>query len=68
LKEFADKNWIFLTYLKAQAFSYFEHHPKKKLEAEDSKLTENDLVELVIRGLYIDLEYTPWHVLCVKSI
>jgi hypothetical protein len=46
LKEPADK--------KCQALSYFEHHLTRRLEAEDSELPDNELIELVLR--YIGLE------------
>ena len=57
LKEPADKTKMFWTLLKGQALSYFEHHLKKRLDAEDAELPDNDLIELVIRD--IGLEYIP---------
>jgi hypothetical protein len=57
LKEPAYKTMIFQTLLKVQAFSYCEHHLRKRLEAEDSELPDNELIELVLR--YIGLEYIP---------
>jgi hypothetical protein len=48
---------MFWTLLKVQALSYFEHHLRRRLEAEDSELPDNDLIELVLRD--IGLEYIP---------
>jgi hypothetical protein len=55
MKEPADKTRMFWTLLKGQALSYFEHHLMSRLEAEDSEVPENELIELVLR--YVDLEY-----------
>jgi hypothetical protein len=41
MKETADKNRMFWTFLKDQALSYFEYHLKKKVEEEDSSVPEN---------------------------
>jgi hypothetical protein len=57
IKEPADKTRMFLTLLKGQAFSYFEHHLMRRLEAEDSDVSDNELIELVLRD--VDLEYIP---------
>jgi hypothetical protein len=57
MKEPADKTRMFRTLLKRQAFSYFEHHLMKRLEAEDSDVPDNELIELVLRDL--GLEYIP---------
>jgi hypothetical protein len=43
--------------LKGQALSYFEHHLKKRLDAEDIDLPDNDLLELMMRDK--GLEYIP---------
>jgi hypothetical protein len=53
LKEPAGKTRIFRTLLKGQALSYFEHHLSRRLEAEDSEVPDNELIELVLRELYI---------------
>jgi hypothetical protein len=53
----ADKTRMFHTLLKALALSYFENHLMRRLEAEDSELTENELKELMLRD--IGLEYIP---------
>jgi hypothetical protein len=41
MKEPADKTRMFWTLLKGQAFSYFEHHLMRRLEAEDSDVPDN---------------------------
>jgi hypothetical protein len=53
----ADKSKIVRTLLKGQALSHFEHHLRKRLEAEDSERPDNDLLELVL--IDIGLEYIP---------
>jgi hypothetical protein len=57
MKEPADKTRMFRTLLKGQAFSYFEHHLMRSLEAEDSDIPDNELIELVLRD--VGLEYIP---------
>jgi hypothetical protein len=57
IKEPADKTRMFRTLLKGQALSYFEHHLMRRLEAEDSDVPDNELIELVLRD--IGLEYIP---------
>ena len=57
LSEPADKGKMVRTLLKGQALSHFEHHLRKRLEAEDSELPDNDLLELVLRD--VGLEYIP---------
>jgi hypothetical protein len=37
--------------------SYFEHHLMRRLEAEDSDVPDNELIELVLRD--VGLEYIP---------
>jgi hypothetical protein len=49
MKEPADKTSMFRTLLKGQALSYFEHHLMRRLEAEDSEVPYNELIELVLR-------------------
>jgi hypothetical protein len=56
MKEPADKIRMFQNLLKGQALSYFEHHLMRRLEAEDSDVPDNELIELVLRD--IGLEYT----------
>jgi hypothetical protein len=48
---------MFQTLLKGQALFYFEHHLMRRLEAEDSEVLVNELIELVLRD--VDLEYIP---------
>jgi hypothetical protein len=57
MKEPADKTKMFRTLLKGQALSFFEHHLMRRLEAEDSDVPDNDLIELVLRD--VGLEYIP---------
>jgi hypothetical protein len=57
MKEPADKSRMFRTLLKGQALSYFEHYLMRRLEAEDSDVPENELIELVLRD--VGLEYIP---------
>jgi hypothetical protein len=65
MKEPADKTRMFRTLLKVQALSYFEHHLMRTLEAEDSDVPENELIELVLR--YVGLEYIPKLTICVQK-
>jgi hypothetical protein len=55
LKEPTEKIRIFWTLLKGQALSYFENHLKRRLQTEGSKLPENGLIELVIRGICLEI-------------
>ena len=57
IRELVNKSKRLRTLLKGQALSYFEHHLRKRLDAEDSELPDNDLLELVIRD--VGLEYIP---------
>ena len=57
LSEPANKSKMVRTLLKGQALSHFEHHLRKRLEAEDAELPDNDLLELVL--IDIGLEYIP---------
>jgi hypothetical protein len=65
MKEPADKTRMFRTLLKGQALSYFEHHLMRRLEAEDSDVPDNELIELVLRD--VGLEYIPKHAICVQN-
>ena len=65
LKEPTDKSKMLRTLFKSQALSYFEHHLRKRLDAEDSDVPDNDLLELVIRD--IGLEYIPKRAICVQK-
>jgi hypothetical protein len=55
LKEPADKTRMFLTLLKGRAFSYFKHHCRRRLGAEDSDITDDELIELVLRDIELEL-------------
>jgi hypothetical protein len=57
LKEPAEKTRMSCTLLKVQALSYFDHHLRRTLEADDSEVPDNELIELVLRN--IGLEYIP---------
>jgi hypothetical protein len=59
LKEPGDKIRMFRTLLKGQTLSYFERYLKTRLEVEDSELSDNEFIELVITESYIGLEYIP---------
>jgi hypothetical protein len=65
LKEPADKSKMFRILLKGQDLSYLENHLRKRLDAEDAKLPDNDLLELVIRD--IGLEYIPRQAISVQK-
>jgi hypothetical protein len=54
LKEPVDKTWMFQTLLKGQALSYFEHHFMRRLKAEDSDVSDNELIELVLRDVCLE--------------
>jgi hypothetical protein len=54
MKEPADKT--------SQALSYFEHHLMRRLEAKDSDVPNNELIELVLRD--VGLEYIPKSAIC----
>jgi hypothetical protein len=51
MKEIVGKTRIFQTLLKGQALSYFEHHLRKRFEAQDSEAPDYELIELVLREL-----------------
>jgi hypothetical protein len=67
MEEPADKTKMFRTLLKCQALSYFEHHLMRRLEAEDSDVPDNQLIELVLKQLYMGLEYIPKRAICVQK-
>jgi hypothetical protein len=54
--------WIFL---RGQALSYFEHHLRKRVEAEDSEVPDNEVIELVLRD--VGQEYIPKHAIHVQK-
>jgi hypothetical protein len=63
-----EKTWMICFLLKGQALSYFEHQIRRRLEVEDSELSENDLIELFVRELCLGLEYISKRATCVKII
>jgi hypothetical protein len=65
MRETADKTRMFQTLLKGQASSYFEHHLMRMLEAEDSEVPDNELIELVLRD--VGLEYIPKRIIRVQK-
>jgi hypothetical protein len=65
MKKPADKTRMFRTLLKDQVLSYFDHHLMRRLEAEDSELPDNELIELVLRD--VGLEYIPKCIICVQK-
>jgi hypothetical protein len=65
LKQPADKTRIFWTLLKGQALTYVEHHLKKRVEAEDSEVPDNELIELVFSD--IGIEYIPKRAIRVQK-
>jgi hypothetical protein len=65
MKDPADKTRMFRTLLKGQALSYYEHHLMRRLEAEDSDVPDNELIELVLRD--VGLEYIPKRAIGVKK-
>jgi hypothetical protein len=65
MKEPADKTRMFRSLLKVQALSYFENHLRKRVEAEDSEIADNELIELVLRD--VGLEYIPKRAIRVQK-
>jgi hypothetical protein len=61
----ADKTRMFRTLFKVQALSYFEHHLIRRLEAEDSDVPDNELIELLLRD--VGIEYIPKHAICMQK-
>jgi hypothetical protein len=67
LKEPADMTRMFWSLLKIQALTYFEHHLRIRLKAEDSELPDNDLLEIMLRELYTGLEYTHEQAILIQK-
>jgi hypothetical protein len=65
MREPADKTRIFQTLLKGQVLSYFEHNLRRRLEAEDSEVSDKELIELVLRD--VGLEYIPKRAIRVQN-
>jgi hypothetical protein len=61
----AEKNRMFWNLFKGQVLSYFQHHRRRWLEAEDSELPDDKIMELVPRD--IGLEYIPKHVIRMQK-
>jgi hypothetical protein len=59
MKEPTNKTRMLQILLKCQALSYFEHHFTRILEAEDSDVPDNELIDLVLR--HVGLEYILKH-------
>jgi hypothetical protein len=66
MKELAEKTRIYRTLLKGQALSYFEHHLMRRLEAENSDVHDNELIEIVLRNII--LEYISKSAIHLQSI
>jgi hypothetical protein len=64
-KELSYKNRMCRTLLNDQTLSYFEHHLMRRLEAEDSKVPDNELIEQLLRD--VGLEYIPKHTIRVQK-
>jgi hypothetical protein len=54
MKEPTNKTRMFQTLLKGQALSYFEYHLMRRLEAADSDVPDNELIELVLRDVALE--------------
>jgi hypothetical protein len=65
MNEPANKTRMFRTLLKGQALSYFEHQLMRRLEAEDSEVPDNQLIELDLRD--VGLECIPKRAICVQN-
>jgi hypothetical protein len=65
MKEPADKNGMLRSLLKGQALSHFEHHLMRRLEAEDSDVPDNKLIELVLRD--VGIEYISKRAISVQK-
>jgi hypothetical protein len=68
MEEPADNTRMFRNLLKGQALSYFEHHLMRRLEAEDSDVPDNQLIELVLRELDISQKTSLRLLYACKSI
>jgi hypothetical protein len=65
MKEPAEKTRMFWTLLKVKAFSYSEHHLRKRVETKYSEVPDNELIELVLRDG--GLEYIPKRAIRVQK-
>jgi hypothetical protein len=51
MKESLENTRMFRNLMKGQALSYFEHHLMGRLDAEESKVPDNELIELMLRDV-----------------
>jgi hypothetical protein len=65
MKEHADKSRMFRTLLKGQALSYFEIHLMRRLDAEDSDVPDNELIEIVLTD--VGSQYIPKRTIRVQK-
>jgi hypothetical protein len=65
MKEPADKTRMFRTLLKGQDLSYFEHHIRRRVEAEYLELPDNELIELGL--IDVNLEFIPKPAICMYN-
>jgi hypothetical protein len=65
MKEPAENTMMFRILLKGQVLSYFEHHLMRRLEAKDSDVPDNELIQLVLRD--VSLEYIPKRAIRVQK-
>jgi hypothetical protein len=54
MKEPADETRMFRNFLKFQALSYFERHLMRRLEAEESEVPDNELIEPMLRNVGLE--------------
>jgi hypothetical protein len=54
-----------LDFVQGSSLAYFEHHLMRRLEAKDSEVPDNKLIELTLR--HIGLEYIPKRVIRVQK-
>jgi hypothetical protein len=65
MKDSADNTRMFRNLLKGQALSYFKCHLRRRVEAKDSDVPDNELIELVLRD--VGLEYIPKHAIRMQK-
>jgi hypothetical protein len=68
LRKSDEKTRILRNLLNVLVLSYFEHHLRRRLKAEDSELHDNEIIELVLREIFIGLKNIPKRAICVKNI
>jgi hypothetical protein len=57
----------FFDFVERSSLSYFEIHLRRNLEVEDSEIPNDELIEIVLRELYIGLEYIPKRAIPMKK-